>query len=189
MKKMLLAAIMLTATTVFAAMNLWKNDKAHSQLTFTVAHLGINDVMGTINDFDVTIATSKEDFSDAVITLDAKVASIDTRIEARDKHLRSPDFFDAEKYPSITFKSTKLKKVKKNKYLLDGELTMHGVTKPVQLHWIFKGETANPRSKARTVAFQLSGTIKRSDFGVGANFPATMVSDEVRILADGEFVQ
>jgi Uncharacterized conserved protein len=118
-----------------------------------------------------------------------KVASIDTRIEARDNHLKSPDFFDAEKYSNITFKSTAVKKAGKDKYKLTGNLTMHGVTKQVTLDWTFRGTTVNPMSNASTTGFQLTGEIKRSDFLIGAKFPDAMVSDVVRIKADGEFTK
>lgn len=167
----------------------WKNDDPHSQLGFTVTHLGISDVSGVFNDFDVAITSTKPDFSDAVVELNAKVASIDTRVEARNNHLKSADFFDAEKYPELTFKSTSLQKTGKDRYKLNGDLTLHGVTKPVTMELLYKGTVENPMSKKQTAGFQVSGTIKRSDFNVGAKFPAPMISDEVRIKADGEFVQ
>src|SRR5688500_8227425 len=105
MKKLtiiLSAFVLLTAFTEIN--NLWKNDDAHSQLGFTVTHLVIADVSGTFNDFDVNVTSSKPDFSDAVFELTAKIASIDTRVEARNNHLKSADFFDAEKFPTMNFK-------------------------------------------------------------------------------------
>ena len=149
----------------------------------------MSDVSGTFNDFDVTVQSSKNDFSDAVFELKAKVASIDTRIEARVNHLKSADFFDVEKHPEFNFKSTSLKKKGKNKYELTGDLTLHGVTKAVTMNLQFRGVTENPMSKATTAGFQLDGVIKRSDFNVGPKFPSSMISDEVRIKADGEFTQ
>lgn len=180
------AVVTLTAFTTLAP---WKSDKPHSQLGFTVTHLGIADVSGTFNDFDVTVAASKPDFSDAVFELSANAASIDTRVEARNNHLKSADFFDVAKYPTITFKSTSLQKNGENTYKLHGDLTLHGVTKPVTLDLRYNGTVENPMSKKATAGFQLTGTIKRSDFAVGNNFPAPMISDEVRIKADGEFAQ
>ena len=100
--------IFLTAFTTVPT--LWKNDPAHSQIAFTAKHLGISDVSGVFNDFDVKVHSSKDDFSDAVFELDVKVSSIDTRVEARNKHLKSADFFDVEKYPSMYFKSTGIEK-------------------------------------------------------------------------------
>jgi polyisoprenoid-binding protein YceI len=190
MKKLtvvLSAFILLSAFTVLN--NVWKNDAPHSQLGFTVKHLGISDVSGTFNDFEVTVNSSKPDFSDAVIELTAKTASIDTRVEARNNHLKSADFFDAAKYPTLTFKSSSLKKAGKNKYKLLGDLTLHGVTKPVTMDLEYKGTVENPMSKKQTAGFQVTGVIKRSDFNLGNGFPAPMISDEVRIKADGEFVQ
>ncbi len=190
MKKLtfiLIAFVSLTAFTT--ALTTWVNDDAHSQLGFTVTHLGISDVSGTFNDFDVTVESAKPDFSDATFELTAKTASIDTRVEARNNHLKSPDFFDVAKHPELTFKSTSLKKASKDKYALTGNLTLHGITKPVTLDLTFRGITQNPMSKATTAGFQLQGVIKRSDFNVGAGFPTSIVSDEVIIKADGEFTK
>ena len=181
------AFLVLTAFTT--AVTTWQNDDPHSQLGFTVTHLGIADVSGTFNDIDVNVTSSNTNFSDAQFELTAKTASIDTRVEMRDNHLKSPDFFDAAKYPTITFKSTSIKNVGKNKYKLSGDVTLHGVTKPATMDLVYKGTVENPMSKKQTAGFQVTGVIKRSDFAVGEKFPAPMVSDEVTIKADGEFVQ
>ncbi|WP_018477698.1 YceI family protein [Pontibacter roseus] len=190
MKRIFVIIFAFLSLSAFTTLNgTWTNDDAHSQLTFTVSHLGIADVTGTFNDFDATITSTKPDFSDASIELKAKTASIDTRVEDRDKHLKSPDFFNAEKFPELTFKSTAVKKTGKDNYKLTGNLTMNGVTKPVTLDMVYKGTVENPMSKKQTAGFQVTGTIKRSDFNLGSGFPAPMISDEVRIKADGEFVQ
>jgi polyisoprenoid-binding protein YceI len=190
MKKLtivLSAFFLLTAFTTLD--NVWKNDDPHSQLGFTVTHLGISDISGTFNDFDVVVNSSKPDFSDAQFELTAKTASVDTRVEMRDNHLKSADFFNVEKFPTLTFKSTQLKKAGKDKYKLTGNLTLNGVTKPVTMDLVYKGSVVNPMSKKQTVGFQVTGTIKRADFNLGSGFPPPMISDEVRIKADGEFVQ
>ena len=189
MKKGLLAIALLIASTVFAAVTLWTNDKAHSQLQFTVTHLGISDVSGTFNDFDVKVNATKDDFSDAVFELTAQVASVDTRVEARNNHLKSADFFDAEKYPAITYKSSAITNTGENQYTLTGDLTMHGVTKPVTMDLLYRGKLVDDKTGKETVGFQLTGEIKRSDFNIGAGFPEPMLSDVVRIKADGEFVK
>lgn len=190
MKKFLFAAVAFVALTAFTTLNnIWQNDDAHSQIQFTVTHLGVSDVSGTFNDFDVTVKTSKADFSDAVFELSAKTSSIDTRVEARDNHLKSADFFDAEKFPTLNFKSTGITKASKDKYKLTGNLTLHGVTKAVTLDLTYRGTVENPMNKKQTAGFQITGTIKRSDFTIGEKFPALIVSDEVRIKADGEFTQ
>ena len=190
MKKVTIVLSAFFFLTAFTALNnIWKSDVAHSQLGFTVKHLGISEISGTFNEFDVTVNTSKPDFSDAVFELSANVGSIDTRVEARDNHLKSADFFDAAKYPTLNFKSTSIKKAGNNKYKLSGNLTLHGVTKPVTMDLEYKGTVENPMSKKQTAGFQVTGLIKRSDFNLGSSFPAAVISDEVRIKADGEFVQ
>lgn len=190
MKKFFIIAAVFVALTAFTTTaGFWKNDPPHSQLGFTVTHLGIADVSGTFNDFDVKITSSKPDFSDAAFELTAKTASIDTRVEARNNHLKTADFFDVEKYPTLTFKSTGLKSLGNNRYKLTGDLTLHGMTRPVTMDLLYNGTVENPMSKKQTAGFQLTGVIKRSDFGIGEKFPAAMVSDEVRIKADGEFAQ
>jgi polyisoprenoid-binding protein YceI len=110
-------------------------------------------------------------------------------VEARDNHLKSADFFDAAKYPQITFKSTSLKSIGENAYKLTGDLTMHGITREVTMDLQYKGTVENPMSKKPTAGFQLTGTLNRSDFGIGKDFPPPMISDEVRIKADGEFLR
>ena len=186
-------AIVLSAFLVLTAFTKvvtnWQNDDFHSQLGFTVTHLGISDISGTFNDIDVNVTSSKPDFSDAQFKLTAKTASIDTRVEPRNNHLKSADFFDVEKFPTMTFESTGLKPAGKNQYKLSGNLTLHGVTKPVTLDLFYKGTVENAMSKKATAGFQITGSIKRSDFSSGEKFPAPMMSDEVRIKADGEFVQ
>jgi polyisoprenoid-binding protein YceI len=189
MKKLAVVLSLFFLLTAFTTLTPWTNDKPHSQLGFTVTHLGISEVSGTFNDFVATVNSTKPDFSDAVFELDAKVASLDTRVDARNNHLKSADFFDAEKYPSLNFKSTSLKKTGSNKYQLTGNLTMHGITKQVTMDLTYNGTIENPMSKKPTTGFQLTGVIKRSDFAIGEKFPAPMISDEVRIKADGEFVK
>ena len=190
MKKLLVILFAFFSLTAVAAISsIWTNDDTHSQLSFTVSHLGIADVTGTFNDFDATIKSSKPDFSDAIFELTAKTTSIDTRVEDRDNHLKSADFFNVAKYPTLNFKSTSVKKQGKDKYKLIGNLTMNGVTKPVLLDLVYRGTVENPMSKKQTAGFQVKGTIKRSDFNLGSGFPAPMISDEVRIKADGEFIQ
>lgn len=190
--KRLQLAIIASATvllTAFTTANLWNSDPAHTDLGFSIGHLGISDVTGSFNEFTATINSTKADFSDAVIEASINAASVDTRVEARDQHLKSADFFDVEKYPAITFKSTSLKKAGKNKYKVTGDLTAKGITKEVVLDLTYRGSVEHPQSQKMTAGFKLKGEIKRSDFGIGTNFPAPMLSDEVAITINGEFQQ
>jgi polyisoprenoid-binding protein YceI len=180
-----LLAALLIAGTSFA--QTWSLDKSHAKLGFSVVHLLVSDVEGSFKTFDIKVTAAKEDLSDAVIELTADVASIDTDNEKRDGHLKSADFFDVAKYPTLTFKSKSFKKVDGKKYTLTGDLTLHGVTKPVTLDVIFNGTIVHPYTKKTVAGFKVSGTIKRSDFGVGSGTPAAVVSDEVTINANAEF--
>jgi polyisoprenoid-binding protein YceI len=163
-------------------------DKAHAKLGFTVTHLMISEVEGWFKTFDAKITSSKEDFSDAVIEMTADVNSINTDNEQRDTHLKGPDFFDATKFPSITFKSKSFKKVSGNNYKATGELTMHGVTKTIELDVIYRS-AIHPMTKKQVAGFKISGKLKRSDFGIGASMPEAMLSDEVAVIANAEFIK
>lgn len=165
----------------------WKADKAHTQVKFDITHLGVSTVSGAFTDFDASIVASKADFSDAVFTLTAKAASINTGVQQRDEHLKSADFFDVATYPELSFKSTSLVKNGNNKYKVSGNLTIHGITKPVTLDLWYRGTITNPMSQKPDAGFRVTGSVKRSDFAIGGKFPEAMLSEEVTIVADGEF--
>jgi len=187
MKKLVLVLLFLNCSLFVSAQSVWKSDKAHSQLKFDITHLGVSTISGAFTDFDATITASKPDFSDAVFTLTAKTESINTGVDKRNEHLKSADFFDAAANPEVTFKSNTVKSAGKDKFQVTGDLTMHGVTKPVTLELTHRGTVTNPMSKKQVAGFRAMGTIKRADFGIGAKFPAPMLSEEVTIIADGEF--
>ena len=123
----------------------------------------------------------------AYYPLTADVNTIDTDNEQRDGHLKNADFFDAAKFPSLTFKSTSIKKVADKKFKLVGDLTLHGVTKSVTLDLTLGGTGVHPYTKKTIAGFKATGTLKRSDFGIGAGTPSSAVSDEVELTANGEF--
>jgi len=186
MKKIiLLAAVALMNTAVFA--QTWKVNKAHSHFTFTITHLAVSDVDGVFKDFDATITAAKPDFSDAKVEFVAQTASVNTGVDKRDEHLKTADFFDAAKYPTVTFVSTGIKATSTNHYKLSGNLTLNGVTKAVILDFVYRGTIANPMTKAPDAGFSVSGSINRSDFTFGSKFGSPMLSDEVTFKASGEF--
>ena len=190
MKRILsLIAVLAVGTASFAQATTWKADANHSKLTFTITHWGISDVAGLFKTFDATAIATKPDFSDAVFEVSAQTNSINTEVDKRDGHLKSADFFDVEKFPVMSYKSTSIKKVSEGKYKLDGNFTLHGVTKPLSLDLWYRGTIENPSSKATTAGFEVTGTLKRSDFDFGPKFAPPMLSDEVKIKADGEFIQ
>ncbi|MGF7214946.1 polyisoprenoid-binding protein YceI [Spirosoma lacussanchae] len=168
----------------------WAVDKSHSKVGFTVTHLMLSEVDGNFKTFDAKVTAAKPDLSDAVFDLTADVNSINTDNERRDGHLKSPDFFDAAKYPTLTFKSKSFTKVEGKKYKAAGDLTMHGITKPITLDVVMTGPVTNesPRGKQEKVGFKVTGQIKRSDFSLGT-IPVTVVSDEVELKAAGEFTK
>lgn len=187
MKKIvLLCSSLLIAVGVMAQTATWISDPNHSKLAFGIQHLGISEVDGRFGDFEATFIAAKPDFSDAKVSLKVATASINTDIDARDNHLRSPDFFDVEKFPAILFESTGIKKTAANKYKLTGNLTMNGITQPVTMDLWHRG-TIDGKDGKEIAGFQLTGQLKRSDFKLGPKFGPPMLSDEIRIKADGEF--
>jgi polyisoprenoid-binding protein YceI len=187
MKKLITLLAFIATQTIVLAQTTWKNDKMHSHLQFTITHLAVSDVDGVFKDFEVTITTTKPDFSDAVFKLTANTASVNTGEEKRDGHLKSPDFFDVATYPFITFTSTAINKVSNSKYKLTGKFTMHGITKTITMDLWYRGTVVNPMIKTNDAGFQLTGVLKRSDFNLGSKFGPPMLSDEVQIKAAGEF--
>lgn len=186
MKKITFVAALLVSFASFA--QTWNVDKAHSKLGFTVTHLMISEVDGNFKTFDATIKSSKEDFSDAVFEVSADVNSLNTDNENRDKDLKGASGFDVEKHPKLTFKSTSISKIDAKKYKLTGDLTLKGVTKPVTLEMTLLGMGKNMRTQKPKAGFKITGTIKRTDFGVGG-MPAAVVGEDVELRAVGEFEQ
>jgi len=187
MKKAIILITAALLNTAAFAQTTWNSDKMHSRLQFTITHLAVSDVDGEFKDFSATVTAAKPDFSDAKFTMTANTASVNTANDQRDGHLKSPDFFDVAAFPTLTFTSTGISKSTANHYKLNGNLTLHGVTKPVSLDLWYRGTITNPMSKADDAGFQITGTIKRSDFGFGSKFSSPMLSDEVAIKANGEF--
>lgn len=181
------AVALLSFTLPFAGT--WKSDSVHSRFGFSVTHLGIASFNGSFTDYKISITNTAADFSDAVVEMTAEVKSIDTDNEMRNEHLKGPDFFDAAKFPQLTFKSTSFKKVSDKKYKVTGDLTLHGVTKKVELDAALVGTAVHPQSKKDLVGFKVTGIIKRTDFGIATGMPAAMLSDDVAITGDFEFVK
>lgn len=188
MKKLLSVLAILVLANISFAQTTWNDDPMHSKLTFTVTHRGFSSIFGLFQKFDATITATKSDFSDAVFTLSVDVSSINTEVKMRDDDLRSPNFFDATKYPTMTFKSTSIANTTgmKDRFKITGDLTMHGVTKTVTMDLWFRGTLEDAMSKKTKAGFQLTGILNRNDFKVGPIDPFD-ISTEVMIQADGEF--
>ena len=178
--------------TVAATAQSWNFDKAHSSVNFSVTHMVVSEVDGSFKDFTGDVKSDKPDFSDLSANFTIQVASITTDDEKRDGHLKSPDFFDAAKYPTITFKSTSVKKVSDKKLELEGDLTMHGVTKKVKWDVKYNGTIKDPYGNNRA-GFKSTTTINRKDYGVSWNKTldagGVAVSDEVTITVNTEITK
>ena len=189
--KRILITLSVTLLSLAVHAQTWTVDKAHSKVGFTVTHLLLSEVDGNFKTFDAKITASKPDLSDAVFELTADVNSIDTDNDRRDGDLKSDKWFDVAKYPTLTFKSTSFQKVDAKKYKLMGNMTIHGVTKPVALDVMMNGPTTmnGPGGKqVEKAGLKITGTIKRADFNLGSA-PAAVVSDEVELRANGEFAK
>jgi polyisoprenoid-binding protein YceI len=189
MKKLLAVVMILGSSNIlWAQATSWKSDPWHSKLTFTVTHKGFSSIFGLFQKFDATVTSTKTDFSDAMFNLSVEVASVNTEVKMRDDDLRSPNFFDVAKYPEMTFKSTSITNTTgmKDRFKITGNLTMHGVTKPVTMDLWFRGVIYDSMSKKNKAGFQLTGILNRTDFHVGPPDPLD-ISTDVMIRADGEF--
>lgn len=162
-------ARIISLTTMMSALALsqgsgWKLDKAHSSITFAVAHMAISEVTGQFKDFDIQVSASKDDFSDAAVDATINVASINTNNERRDGHLKSDDFFNAEKFPQITFKSTSIEKVDNKRYKIHGDLTIRDITKKVTFNAVNRGSLKTQRGVLS--AWKATISVNRFDYGL-----------------------
>jgi len=188
MKKIIFIAVSVIALVAFKTVepSIWAFDKVHSKLGFTITHMMVSDCEGWFKKVDATIKSTKEDFSDAVVEMNAEAGSINTEDEGRDKHIKGPDFLDVDKFTTLTFKSKSFNKVKEGSYKVVGDLMMHGITKEVTLEALCRVGT-NPMNKKTIAGFKISGTLKRSEFGIGVTIPAAILGDEIAIIANTEF--
>ena len=163
MKTILVVAALAIAGSV-SAQTKWKLDKSHSNVRFTVTHMTVSEVEGTFKIWDGPVENTKPDFSDAKISFTIDVNSINTENENRDKHLKSDDFFNAEKFPAIKFESTSMQPLGNNKYKLNGNLTIRDITKPVTFDVTYGGTITGQRGTK--VGFKAVTTVDRLAYGL-----------------------
>ncbi|WP_431710317.1 YceI family protein [Glutamicibacter uratoxydans] len=180
---------MTAAATANLTAGTWNLDASHSEVGFTVRHAGISKVRGTFGEFDATLVVG-ETLTESTVTADIQLASVSTKDENRDGHLKSADFFDVETFPVMSFRSTGLQG-EPGAFTLLGELTIKGVTKQVELDAEFGGQTVDPFGATRA-GFSASTTISRKEFGITWNAAleagGVLVSDKVKIEIDAAFV-
>lgn len=169
----------------------WEIDPSHSDATFSVKHMMFSTVRGHFNVLSGKLDIDEEHPENSWVEAQVDVTSVDTRSEQRDGHLRSPDFFDAEKYPTLTFKSTKVERVSGDQYRVLGDLTMHGVTKPVVFNAEYHGQGKNPWGM-QVAGLSAKTKINRKEWGLNWNAPletgGVLVSEDVNIEIDLEAI-
>ncbi len=169
----------------------WVIDPTHSEVQFKVKHLVITTVTGQFGQFSGE-ATASDDFSDAQVTFEAEINSISTNNEARDGHLKSEEFFAADQHPKLSFVSTGISKKGDEAFVLNGDMTIRGVTKPVALDVEYGGTVVDPYGQTKA-GFEVKGKINRKDFGLTwsavTEAGGAVVSDEVRLIANVQFVK
>ncbi|AQY50617.1 hypothetical protein PWEIH_15203 [Listeria weihenstephanensis FSL R9-0317] len=163
----------------------WNVDPAHSSIEFQVKHMMVSKVKGAFKDFSADLNLDPEDLTTASLVFTVDAASLDTRQAQRDGHLKSPDFFDVDNYPSITFKSTDITSDGDNEYKVTGDLTIREVTKPITLKVEYEGTSKDPMSGNMVAGFEGTGKFNRKDFGLNYNAAletgGVLIGDEVKL--------
>jgi polyisoprenoid-binding protein YceI len=190
MSKLFTALAALTLS-VPAVASTWKSDPAHSTATFAAKHMMVSTVRGTLGTITSTIELDEKDLTKSKVEATIDATKINSGIEKRDAHLKSPEFFDVAKFPNVTFKAKKIEKAG-DKYKVTGDLTIKDKTKEVVLDATISAEVANPFTKVATRGISATGTINRDDFGLNWNVPVgegVMVSKEIKIELDVEYAK
>jgi polyisoprenoid-binding protein YceI len=170
----------------------WALDASHSEVTFKVKHLVISTVSGKFKQFSSTASTESDDFTTAQIAFEIDANSLDTGMEMRDTHLRSDDFFNADTFPKITFRSAAIRALGGTEHEIDGQLTIRDVTQPITLKADFGGVAKDPYGQIKA-GFEVEGKIKRQEFGLLWNAlteaGGAVVSDEVKFQANVQYIK
>jgi polyisoprenoid-binding protein YceI len=192
MKKIILSLAIIAIGVAASAQSKWNVDPTHSNVKFSVSHMVISEVEGSFSDFDGTLEAPGADFNNATIEFSVNIGSINTNSEQRDGHLKSAEFFDAAKYPAMTFKSGSFRKTTGNNYVLDGSLTIKGITKKVTFDVTYGGTVKDPYGNTKA-GFKAKGSIKRMDYGLTwsavTEAGGLVVGDEVSIMFNIELAK
>lgn len=154
-------------------------DPGHTATVFSWSHFGFSTPSANFSDIQGTITVDNEKPANSSVNVTIPVSSINTNVKALDEHIQKAEFFDVEKYPNITFKSTKVQALGKNKYKIAGDLTIKGVTKPVVLDAVLNKQAIHPMTKLQTIGFNATTSFNRSAFNVGAYVPN--VGDKITV--------
>jgi polyisoprenoid-binding protein YceI len=162
-------------------------DPNHANVVWQISHMGFSTLMGRFDKIAGTLDFNSKKPEKSKLKVTLETASIDSKVPALDTHLKGEDFFQADKYPEIKFKSTKIEKLSDSTGKVTGDLTLHGVTKPITLDVIFHGGGTHPMTKKAVIGFDAKTTIKRSEFGMEKY--VQFVGDDVTLLISAEFDQ
>jgi len=165
----------------------YEAEKSHTALFFEISHFGLSAYIGSFNKLDAKLTFDNADPTKSTLEAIIDPASVDTRVTKLNEHLKDADFFDVAQFPEATFKSTKIETTGERTGKITGDLTLHGVTKPVTLDVTFNGGAPNPFSQQFTLGFSGTATIKRSDFGMSAFLPK--IGDVVALRIEAEFAK
>lgn len=170
----------------------WKIDNLHSSVGFKVRHMMISNVSGTFGNISAEATTNGDDFTTARMNFKAEIDTINTGVADRDAHLKSADFFDAANHPELLFHSTGVKQVTSDELEISGEMTIHGVTKPVSLKAEFAGIAVDPYGQTKA-GLSVTGKIKRSDFGLTWSAVTEagniVVGDEIKLECEIQLIK
>jgi polyisoprenoid-binding protein YceI len=178
----------LAAPLALAQTSTWTSDPNHSEVDFSVSHLTVSNVHGRFGHVNATIAFNEADITKSTVTATIDLTGIDTGEDARNNHLKSPDFFDVATYPSASFTSTGVTK-SGDDLVISGNLTLHGITKPVVLNAEGPRGPAPGMDHKPHAGFSATTTVKRSDFGIGSKFPTAAIGDAVKLDIELEVVK
>jgi polyisoprenoid-binding protein YceI len=181
----------MTSTAIADTQTTWTIDPSHSTVEFVAKHMMVTTVKGRFAEFAGTVSADETSFEDSSVEVTFQAASLDTRSEQRDTHLRSADFLDVERYPEVTFRSTAIRGAKES-FKLTGDLTIRGVTRPITLDVTYEGEGKDPWGGTRA-SFSATGKFDRRDYGLTWNVAletgGILVSNEVKINIEAQLVQ
>ena len=172
-------AVAAATTFTFAKPVAYQIDPTHTATVFSWSHFGFSTPSANFSDIQGTINVDNAKPANSSVNVTIPLSSLNTNVKALDEHLKTADFFDAAKYPNITFKSTKVQPVGKNKYKITGDLTVKNVTKPVVLNAVLNKQGEHPMTKAQAIGFNATTSFDRSAFGVGGYVPN--VGDKITV--------
>ena len=180
---LLVGAVALISPLAIAQTSTWVPDKAHSEVTFSVLHLSLANVRGRFGNIGGSVVWNESDVTKSTVNVTIDVSTVDTGVAPRDADLKSPNFFDVAQFPTATFVSTRIAK-DGNGLTISGDLTVHGVTKPVVLKVEGPTGPVSGMDKKPHCGFSATTTLSRSAFNIGPKYPAAVVGDEIRLAID-----